>query len=74
MPRPPQAAQPNSQPRVLFVNTRSVAGADVAVHLSLIQHLGAQGIEVHVATNRNAVDLTQTLDILKSVAGLSHSR
>lgn len=70
MPRPPQAAQSNSQPRVLFVNTRSVAGADVAVHLSLIQHLGAQGIDVHVATNRNAIDFAQTLEILKSVAGL----
>ena len=52
------------------MNTRSVIGADVAVHLMLIRHLQAQGVEVHVATNRNAVDLTQTLAILNEVPGL----
>ena len=58
------------RPRVLFVNTRSVMGADVAVHITLIQHLQAQGVEVHVATNRNAIDIQQMRAILQSVPGL----
>lgn len=70
MPEPLWDAMTTSKPRVLFVNTRSVIGADVAVHLMLIRHLQAQGVEVHVATNRSAVDLEQTLKILNEVPGL----
>src|SRR5690349_8882118 len=56
--------------RVLFVNTRSQLGADVAVHLTLIQNLNPEQVEVHIATNRNAVDLEKTLGILRAVPGL----
>ena len=68
----PQDTPFASRPRVLFVNTRSVVGADVAVHLLLIQHLQAQGVETHVATNRNAVDVEQTLTLLRGVPGLRY--
>ncbi len=53
--------------RVLFVNTRSALGADVAVHLTLIQNFDPEQVEVHIATNRNASDLEQTLAILRTV-------
>ncbi len=49
------------KPRVLFVNTRSGLGADVAVHLTLIEHLNPDEIDVFVATNRHSVDLDATL-------------
>jgi glycosyltransferase involved in cell wall biosynthesis len=55
---------------VLFVNTRSALGADVAVHLTLIQNFDPEQVEVHIATNRNASDLEQTLAILRSVPHL----
>ncbi len=57
------AATPNTQmkPRVLFVNTRSALGADVAVHLTLIEHLDPDAVDVFVATNRHSVDLEPTL-------------
>ena len=57
------AARPNPdvKPRVLFVNTRSGLGADVAVHLTLIEHLNPDEIDVFVATNRHSVDLDATL-------------
>lgn len=58
------------KPRVLFVNTRSALGADVAVHLTLIQNFDPEQVEVHLATNRHAVDLHKTLGILQNVAGL----
>ena len=57
--------------RVLFLNTRSALGADVAVHLTLIQNFDPTQVEVYVATNRNAVDLEQTLTTLRSVPGLN---
>jgi glycosyltransferase involved in cell wall biosynthesis len=59
----PSAARPNPdvKPRVLFVNTRSTLGADVAVHLTLIEHLNPDEIDVFVATNRHSVDLDATL-------------
>ena len=57
--------------RVLFVNTRSKIGADVAVHITLIQHFQADEVEVHVFTNSNAEDL----DAMRSaVAHLPHVR
>jgi glycosyltransferase involved in cell wall biosynthesis len=55
------------RPRVLFLNTRSALGADVAVHLALIQNFDPEQVEVHIATNRNATDLEQTLSILRRV-------
>lgn len=58
------------KPRVLFVNTRSALGADVAVHLTLIQNLNPEAVEVHIATNRNSVDFEKTLKILRSVPHL----
>ncbi len=50
-----------SRPRVLFVNTRSALGADVAVHLTLIQHLDPDNVDVFVATNRHSSDLDATV-------------
>lgn len=58
------------KPRLLFVNTRSALGADVAVHLTLIQNLDPNLVEVHIATNRNSVDLQKTLAVLETVPGL----
>jgi glycosyltransferase involved in cell wall biosynthesis len=51
--------------RVLFLNTRSALGADVAVHLSLIQNLDRRVVDVFAVTNRNSEDLPATLDALK---------
>jgi glycosyltransferase involved in cell wall biosynthesis len=53
--------------RVLFLNTRSALGADVAVHLTLINHLEQTGAEVFVVTNRNSEELAATLERLKSL-------
>ncbi len=58
------------KPRVLFVNTRSALGADVAVHLALIQNFDPERVEVHIATNRHSVDLEKTLRILRAVPHL----
>jgi glycosyltransferase involved in cell wall biosynthesis len=49
-------------PRVMFVNTRSALGADVAVHLTIIEHLDPDAVTVFVATNRHSADLQPTLD------------
>ncbi len=51
--------------RVLFLNTRSALGADVAVHLSLIRSLDPARVRAHVATNRNSADLERTVELLK---------
>jgi glycosyltransferase involved in cell wall biosynthesis len=67
---PEREPLPSPKIRVLFLNTRSALGADVAVHLTLIQNFDPSQVEVFVATNRNAVDLEQTLAILRSVPGL----
>ena len=50
--------------RVLFVNTRSALGADVAVHLTVIKNLDPHRVEVFVATNRNSEDLQAIQDHL----------
>ena len=47
----------NNKVRVLFVNTRSQIGADVAGHITLIKNFPADQVEVHLATNSNATDL-----------------
>jgi len=73
MPEPSRASagrQSARKPRVLFVNTRSALGADVAVHLELIQNFDPAQVEVHTATNRNASDLEKTLGILRAVPHL----
>lgn len=57
--------------RVLFVNTRSALGADVAVHLTLIRHFDPAQVEVHFATNRHSVDLQK---MLQSVTHLPSER
>jgi glycosyltransferase involved in cell wall biosynthesis len=58
------------RPRVLFVNTRSALGADVAVHLTLIQNFDPEQVEVHIATNQNSEDLEKTLQLLRAVPDL----
>jgi glycosyltransferase involved in cell wall biosynthesis len=52
---------------VLFVNTRTGLGADVAVHLSLIRHFDPEQVDVRIATNRNSHDLEKTLALLREV-------
>ena len=61
---------PERRPRILFVNTRSALGADVAVHMTLIQNLDPNRVEVHIATNRNSIDLQKTLALLETVPEL----
>ena len=61
----------SSKIRVLFLNTRSALGADVAVHVTLIQNFDPAQVEVYVATNRNATDLEQMLTAMRSVPGLN---
>jgi glycosyltransferase involved in cell wall biosynthesis len=56
--------------RVLFVNTRSALGADVAVHVTLIRHLCAAGCAVSLATNRNSVDHDLLLSQVRDIPGL----
>lgn len=56
--------------RALFVNTRSALGADVAVHLSLIEHFDPSDCVPLVATNERSVDLDQTLRILHRAPGV----
>jgi len=51
----------DARPRVLFVNTRSTLGADVAVHLTLVEHLNPDAVDVYVATNRHSADLDKTV-------------
>jgi glycosyltransferase involved in cell wall biosynthesis len=53
--------QADQVPRVLFVNTRSALGADVAVHLTLIENLRPDSVRVYVATNRHSADLDDTV-------------
>jgi glycosyltransferase involved in cell wall biosynthesis len=65
---PSQRRQPV---RVLFVNTRSALGADVAVHLTLIKNLDPERCEVTLATNCRAVDLDKTLRTVEGTPGLS---
>lgn len=57
--------------RVLFVNTRSAFGADVAVHWTLMKNFDPERCEVTVATNSQAVDLNETLTLFRSVPGLN---
>ncbi|MEO7361437.1 MAG: glycosyltransferase family 4 protein [Gemmatimonadaceae bacterium] len=54
-----------TRPRVLFVNTRSALGADVAVHLSLIQNLNPDSVDVYVATNQHSVDIDATVRMIR---------
>ncbi len=51
----------DTKPRVLFVNTRSTLGADVAVHLTIIEHLNPDAVGVYIATNRHSADLDKTV-------------
>lgn len=57
--------------RVLFVNTRSQIGADVAVHITLMQNFPSDQVEVHLVTNRNASDLAA---MQAALAHLPHVR
>lgn len=56
--------------RVLFLNTRSALGADVAVHVTLIRSLRAAGCEVSLATNRRSIDHEKLLAQVSGVEGL----
>src|SRR5262249_8980210 len=56
--------------RVLFVNTRSALGADVAVHLTLIKNFDPARCDVTIATNSRASDAARTLEVLRRVPGL----
>ena len=56
-----ETSRNDQRPRVLFVNTRSALGADVAVHLTLIENLNPDAVRVYVATNRHSADLDDTL-------------
>src|SRR5579884_2117663 len=56
---------PDRPVRVLFLNTRSALGADVAVHLSLITNFDPDRVAVHVATNANSVDVERTVAALR---------
>src|SRR5438094_10272417 len=56
--------------RVLFVNTRSAIGADVAVHLSLIENFDPERCEVTVATNNQARDFPRCLAALRAIDGV----
>ncbi len=58
---------PGRKIRVLFVNTRSALGADVAVHLTLIRNFDPAEAEAFIATNRNSTDLDKTLSELQSL-------
>ena len=42
--------------RLLFLNTRDLCGADVAVHLMLMTHFAADEVEVFVISNSQAAD------------------
>jgi glycosyltransferase involved in cell wall biosynthesis len=42
--------------RLLFLNTRDLCGADVAVHLMLMAHFAADEVEVFVISNSEAAD------------------
>lgn len=52
---------------VLFVNTRSAVGADVAVHFTLIKNFDPQRCRVTVVTNNRATDHASTLKFLRSL-------
>jgi glycosyltransferase involved in cell wall biosynthesis len=60
----------NTPVRVLFVNTRSALGADVAVHITLMKRLGAAGCEVHLATNRRSADHAKLIAQVRGIEGL----
>ena len=51
--------------RVLFLNTRSALGADVAVHWTIARNLDPAACEAIVATNARAADLDRTLEELR---------
>jgi glycosyltransferase involved in cell wall biosynthesis len=54
------------RPRVLFVNTRNALHADVAVHLTLIQHLNPDMVDVYVATNAHSTAQEHTLRMIRA--------
>lgn len=56
--------------RVLFVNTRSGIGADVAVHYMLIRNFLPREAVVMLATNRLAGDYQKTIQMLRNVPGI----
>ena len=55
IPSPPQAER-GEPTRVLFLNTRDQCGADVAVHLSLIQSFDPQRTRPYLLSNSQATD------------------
>lgn len=66
-----KSTTPKQNPiRVLFVNTRSAIGSDVAVHLSLIENFDRSECEVTVATNSRAHDFAECAAILTRMDGV----
>jgi glycosyltransferase involved in cell wall biosynthesis len=58
------------RPHVLFLNTRTLLGADVAVHVTLMRALDADRCQVTLATNRCSPDLGRLLAEVEGVRGL----
>jgi glycosyltransferase involved in cell wall biosynthesis len=55
--------------RLLFLNTRDLCGADVAVHLMLMAHFAADEVEVFVISNSEAADAEE---MRERFAGMPH--
>jgi glycosyltransferase involved in cell wall biosynthesis len=55
--------------RLLFLNTRDLCGADVAVHLTLMTHFAANEVEVFVISNSEAADADE---MRTRFAGMPH--
>jgi glycosyltransferase involved in cell wall biosynthesis len=56
---------------VLFVNTRSRFGAEVAVHLTIIRNLDPERCQVFLATNSRALGFDQVMEAVRDVPGLT---
>lgn len=57
--------------KILFINTRTSVGADVAVHLQLIENFTSDQCKVFIATNTKANDYIKTMARLRNVRGLT---
>jgi glycosyltransferase involved in cell wall biosynthesis len=53
--------------KLLFINTRSSVGADVAVHLQLIENFTAEQCKVFITSNTQASDYSKTMTRLRRV-------
>ncbi len=53
--------------KLLFINTRASVGADVAVHLQLIENFTAEQCQVFITSNTQASDYSKTMMRLRRV-------